>query len=208
MSTLKEMAMEAENTSRIIKFETLVEDIDNVIKKQASGAFGLTMRYGVFLRLFTRGSASPLSIIYNINELNAFGRVIMEKASICIVGDGDSGSLNPWAERYRDTSFTDEKIKLEAAKKLIEWLRDERNAGERYKYIFWSLMILTVDDTNADEKLSLICDFAKMLKITDDEMLDISYTIKTIYNEIDKEYEFKTDTVPAILGNTFNLYGN
>lgn len=204
MVTLKELAMEADGTSRVVKFETLVEDIDNVIKKDERIGFG-------FLELIigapAKGERSPLSIIFNINELNIFGKAIMEKASICLVGAGDSGKSNPWKERYGSVALSDDKIKLEAAKNLITWLRDDRNQAEKYKYIFWSLMILTVDDTNADEKLSLICDFARMLKITDDEMLDISYTIKTIYNEVDTEYEFKTNSVPAVLGNTFNLYG-
>ena len=69
-------------------------------------------------------------------------------------------------------------------------------------------MVLTVDKNNYDERLSLICDFARMLRITDDEMMDISYTIKCVYNEVEEEYSFKSDMVPSVLGALFNLYGN
>ena len=40
-------------------------------------------------------------------------------------------------------------------------------------------MILTVDKTDAEDHLALICDFAKMLRITEDEFEDIIQTIKS-----------------------------
>ena len=47
--------------------------------------------------------------------------------------------------------------------------------------MFWSLMILAVDDEDKEEYLSLICDFAKMLKISDEEMMDLVRIIQMIY---------------------------
>ena len=49
-------------------------------------------------------------------------------------------------------------------------------------------------------------DFAKMLKITNEEFEDIIYSIKCIYNEVHEEYLFKSESIPAVLGGIFNLY--
>lgn len=57
--------------------------------------------------------------------------------------------------------------------------------GEALRFIFWALMILTVDDNDRDEKLTLICDFIKMLDITDEEVSDLINVIKMIYKKTD-----------------------
>jgi hypothetical protein len=68
-------------------------------------------------------------------------------------------------------------------------------------------MVLTVQKDNYDEKLSLICDFARMLRITDGELMDITYIIKCIYNEEGEEtYSFKSQKVPGVFGELLNLY--
>ena len=68
-------------------------------------------------------------------------------------------------------------------------------------------MILTVDKTDAEEHLALICDFAKMLRITEDEFEDIIQTVKIVYNEVATEYVFKSESIPSVLGSLFNMYG-
>ena len=44
-------------------------------------------------------------------------------------------------------------------------------------------MILAVDDTDKEEHLSLICDFAKLLRINDTEMMDIVQIIRLIFGK-------------------------
>lgn len=90
------------------------------------------------------------------------------------------------------------KIAIEASKLFIQLCRAKNNKAEGYKFIFWSLMILTVDKNNSVEYLSIICDFAKMLQITAEEFEDIIYEVKYAYNQENKEYEFKSESVQYI----------
>lgn len=89
----------------------------------------------------------------------------------------------------------------------MQLCRTTANSTEGYKFIFWALMILTVDKADAEEHLALICDFAKMLGITEDEFEDIIQTVKIIYNEVTTEYVFKSENIPSVLGSLFNMYG-
>lgn len=60
--------------------------------------------------------------------------------------------------------------------------------------------------TDAEEHLALICDFAKMFGITEDEFEDIIQVIKIVYNGGTTEYEFKSDNVQRIFESLFNMY--
>lgn len=84
----------------------------------------------------------------------------------------------------------------------------DENRKIAYKFIFWAMMVLSVDKTEKDEHLSLICDFARMLKITDDEMEDMLMVIKVLYHEEESGFEFKTETVPNIFSRVLCLYNN
>ena len=147
-------------------------------------------------------------MIFEPENLNGFAKVICDKAIIYLQVAGSDGFTDPWKEKYRTESFVDSKNRIDAAKDFVKYCRESNNRSEAYKFIFWALMILTVQRDDYDEKLSLICDFARMLRLTDDELMDISYTIKYIYNEVEKEYVFKSETIPAVLGKLFNLYEN
>ena len=43
----------------------------------------------------------------------------------------------------------------------MQMCRNTENATEGYKFIFWALMILTVDKEDAENHLALICGFCK-----------------------------------------------
>lgn len=88
---------------------------------------------------------------------------------------------DPWWEKYKDSSFEDPKIRTNAAKDFVHYCNMPINRKEAYKFIFWSLMILTVDDREKEKHLSIICDFARMLHISDEEMEDLVTVIKIIY---------------------------
>ena len=90
----------------------------------------------------------------------------------------------------------------------MKYCRQSYNVTEGYKFIFWALLVLSVDKSEAEEHLSLICDFAQMLHISDAEFEDVIQTVKIIYNKVETEYIFKSENIPSILGSLFNLYGN
>lgn len=69
-------------------------------------------------------------------------------------------------------------------------------------FLFWALMVLAVDDTNKEKHLSLICDFARMLEVTDDEMKDLVNVIKRIFKCGDYE-PIKTHKVKIMFYDSF-----
>lgn len=198
------------NNVRIAKFETLIEDIDSAIKssKHSVGSVILSAFFNTGGN-FSSGSAknTALALIFEYNKCNEYARAIMDKSTLSINISSDNYE-DVWRKRYPSyESFGDVKGKLIAARDFVKYCRQSNNVSEGYKFIFWALMILTVDKSNAEEYLSLICDFAQMLNISDVEFEDIIQTVKVIYNEVERDYVFKSEMIPSIFGSLFNLYG-
>lgn len=182
---------------RMAKYETMIEDINSNIKKGIE-IFGLLRAMGI--------GGSWLALIYDYEKCNEYAKVIMDKSTL-LFNTSDDVTTNLWKEDYPTyVELKDAKRRIEASKKLVQLCRKTINATEGYKFIFWALMILTVDKTDAEEHLALICDFAKMLRITEDEFEDIIQTIKIVYNEVTTEYVFKSENIPSTLGALFNMY--
>lgn len=187
------------NDVRIIKFETLIKDI-NEAANRTGGIFG---RIGAEMAISVMGQTkrinnSCLALIYDYHKLNDYGKTIMEQSSLYITD---------WNTKYGNvSSFEGIESKIKAAKELIRCCRMEENRKEAYKFLFWAMMVLSVDKTDKDEHLSLICDFARMLKITDDEMVDMLQVIKVIYHEEEPGFEFKSGTVPSYFTRVLSLY--
>lgn len=189
---------------RMAKYETFIEDINSNIKKSA-GLFGLMRR----MLMLNNGSAgnTALALIYDYDKCNDYAKVIMDKSTL-FLNSSDDLATDLWKRDYPTyEEFKEAKRTIEAAKKFVQLCRTTANSTEGYKFIFWALMILTVDKTDAEEHLALICDFAKMLRITEDEFEDIIQTVKIVYNEVATEYTFKSESIPSVLGSLFNMYG-
>ena len=177
--------------AREFKFGLFIGDIDRRIRRSDE-----------------KFNVSPLDIIFERDGLNIYGSTIIREVSICamhLVGEEgvfvSRGIIDiPWNYEYKLEDMFDSAERIRAARSFIDnCCEREINKPEGYKLIFWSLMILGVDDTDANEKLSLICDFAKMLNISNEEMMDMAGYVKAIYAGNDKEYSFKSNTVKSIL---------
>lgn len=189
---------------RMAKYETFIEDINSNIKKSA-GLIGFMRR----MSMLNNGSAgnTALALIYDYDKCNDYAKVIMNKSTL-FLNSSDDLATDLWKRDYPTyEEFKEAKRTIEAAKKFVQLCRTTANSTEGYKFIFWALMILTVDKTDAEEHLALICDFAKMLRITEDEFEDIIQTVKIVYNEVATEYTFKSESIPSVLGSLFNMYG-
>lgn len=87
------------------------------------------------------------------------------------------------------------------AKKFIQECTESQQALERkYKLIFWSLMILVVDQNNIEEHLSLICAFVQLLHFTEEEFEDILCLVRHLYHNKGEKYTFKTKSIANVLG--------
>ncbi|MGP1433234.1 MAG: hypothetical protein ACTTKP_03025 [Catonella sp.] len=159
------------NEIKLLKFETMVEDVDKKIK---SGQSHESMNIA-------------LKLIFDYDKCNEYARKIIEKSSLFFEyrkGIDARYWLNVYSAGEYMSKFHDydDDFKIDASKAFIYDCRN-CNKCEKYKFIFWSLMILTVDNFNADEYLSTICDFVAMLEITTEEFKDIVSIIKWIYSE-------------------------
>ena len=180
------------NEMKLLKFETIIEDIDKEIK---SGQPKNRMNFA-------------LELIFDYDKCNEYAKKIIEESSLFF---GDGIGSNHWPSSYilhrQASKFVDDyNFKIDASKDFIDECRNY-NGYEKYKFIFWSLMILTVDNNNADEYLSAICDFTAMLEITTEEFKDIVSIIKWIYSE---EGYFKLTDYPGDISDNvkcaFNIH--
>ena len=190
---------------RMAKYETMIEDINSKIKK--SRDFFDFLGFGRLIGMVGSSTGNTaLALIYDYEKCNEYAKVIMDKSTL-VLNTSEDVTTDLWKRDYPTYGeFKDAKRRIEASKKLVQLCRNTINSTEGYKFIFWALMILTVDKTDAEEHLALICDFAKMLRITEDEFEDIIQTIKIVYNEVTTEYVFKSENIPSTLGALFNMY--
>lgn len=173
---------------KLLKFETMIEDIDRKFHPDRE----------------SNGMNVALALIFDYDRCNEYAKKIFENTNLEIITkDTTTKKLCAhwlrWDEQYNEIKlFNDIKTKIEAVKSFIKWCASEEtivimgnsiNLKESYRFIFWSLFILTVDKYNAEEYLSTICDFAKMLKITNEDFKSIIDLIKCIYNRKGKLYE-------------------
>lgn len=192
------------NELRLVKFQTLIGDISKAVNKEFwNYTFYEEQHPNLALRL-----------IFDYDECNEYARIIIDKSSLLIFCDWGVWPrlvkpLDKW-DIFVSLSKAncDTKTRISALKLFVELCSKYDNAQACYKFIFWALLVLTVDKNKAQEYLSLICDFAKMLKITNDEFEDIIHVIKCVYNVEDKNYAFKTETIPNIFDGVLNLYSD
>lgn len=187
---------------RMAKYETLIEDINSNIKRRND-------RWDIIREIEKKYSSignTALALIYDYEKCNEYAKVIMDKSTLWFPSRIDYDDR--WKCDYPTyDEFKEPKRRIEASKNLVQLCRNTGYYREGYRFIFWALMILTVDKTDAEEHLALICDFAKMLRITEDEFEDIIQCIKIVYNEVTTEYVFKSENVLEILGSLCDMYG-
>lgn len=104
-----------------------------------------------------------LRLIYDYSQLNAYGKMIMDKvgSSVC---DLDA-----------DLSHTEKKKGALQFKEICK-----TREGDKYSFVFWALMVMAVDDTDKEWHLSQICDLGSWLGINDEEMINIVRLVRRI----------------------------
>lgn len=155
------------------KFSILVDDIDT------------SMPYVSYnVSEAERSEANPLNLIFYNESDNDYLKTILSKARF---------NLPSWYSKYRTTKFNDLNIKISVTKDLIQMLRNDHY--EAIRFIFWALLAVAVDRRNYDEKLSLIADFAYMIKIDEKSIVDIIMVIRVVLGEEKEQLKFQTKEV-------------
>ena len=189
------------NEARFVKFETMIEDVNSKIKKDTGGSL-------LKINMHKIGASDcnvALALIFDYYSCNEFAKIIMDKSEL-IINPAENQYIDKWREQYPNiTSLGGTKEKMNASKLLVQYCKEIKNMYEGYKFVFWSLMILAVDSRNAEDHLSLICDFAVMLGISEAEFEDMIHVVKKVCQGESGKYEYKTDMVKKIFG---SLYSN
>lgn len=148
-----------------------------------------------------------LSLIYDYEKCNDYAKVIMEKSTF---------PMQPSDDEFNDlrknvspggNGFTDDGEKLRAVKQFAQSCIQSGYYETGYRFIFWALMVLTVDESDAKKHLDLICNLAEMLCVTDDEFEDIVQLVKAAYSEAAPEYEFKSEKIPVFFSRFIEACG-
>ncbi len=147
-----------------------------------------------------------LTLIYNYEKCNEYAKTIINDANIFVEETKNTiisqCIFSIWKEKHKSyNEFKNVNKAIAASNEFFKYCTYDVNKYEGHKFIFWALMVLTVDKSNAEEYLSLICNFANMLYITNDEFEDIIKIIKIIYNGIPStcnEIIFKTERTAIV----------
>lgn len=175
---------------KIMKFENLITTVDKRLQTDSLNVFS---GYPMSMNKIISGEVSMnlgLALIFDYDKLNEYGKFIM-KNSFLELRISEPGELRNFKV------LKDNSKKIKAAKYLIKDCQKEYNSKNAYKFIFWAMMVLAVDQTNSEEYLSIICDYSRLLKISDDEMEDLFAVVRCIFND-KEEPIFKSKIVPEI----------
>ena len=142
-----------------------------------------------------------LSLVFDYEKCNDYAKIIMDHSRFYVC---PYSSLKNYGDYFHNP-----KDKIAAAKELLTFLNENSRSYENSKlyFIFWNLMILTVDKSDAEEHLTLICDFAQSLHISDEEFGDIIQVIKMVYNRSGDRSILKSENVEKEFSSLLDYLG-
>lgn len=175
------------NDIRNIKYEMLIDDIivvlnneyktipDDVILKKKNYPDLKSIELDIDAPI-----NKPLLLVYDYDKLNTYAKTILLKSHSQVL----VGSF-AWHEPSVDFSQRDSKCNY--AKIFVDNSRNGLNSRNNLIYIFWLLFILAVDKTDYGRKLTLICDYAKLMRVSDNSVISLVELIKFIFHEVTVE---------------------
>ena len=176
---------------RMVKFESLIEDISR------------GLYYGKYIS--TGNDNKLLSLVFDYEKCNDYAKIIMDHSRFYVC------PYLWWHYSFGECKdyLNNPKDKIATAKKLLTDLNENSSSREDAKlyFIFWNLMILTVDKSDAEEHLTLICDFAQSLHISDEEFGDIIQVIKMVYNRSGDRSILKSENVEKEFSSLLDYLG-
>lgn len=157
------------NEMKRVKFERMIKEINE------------TYRSGKQQRRL-------LCLIFDYEKLNDYGKAIVDNAWIGLPSFQKHkcrkiGKLEKQHETAKERSWITEEF--------VDWCRGSAGYAsyieDGFYFLFWALMVITVDKTDKEKHLSMICNFARMLMVTDQEVKDIIELIKIVYDRSESE---------------------
>ena len=215
-NTIRSISYAKENPSamQIAKYSTIIKKInealihpDEIRAIEDPFSDGITTHYVDYDKdnLDMLHINTKLLLLYDYLSVNSYAKSIMENSRLFFKGDlGLFCKRDIWAlEKYSEDidAFKDESVKVKAINLLSDSFDSSENikTGVSCKFIFWALMVLTVDHTDLENHASEIAELVEMFHITDEELSDILYVIRVLYGKSKfSEEGFKTVTIPKL----------
>lgn len=177
-----EIVISEETASKLAKFEVLINKV----------AQALT------LKVFYDYSKIIISFIFKKNaNMNPYSCYVLEKFKA-----NHSGFTSD------DVFLLDDKAWILKSVEYCEKVVKEAKTNGRHIVtypLFLALIVLAVDDTDKEKNLSTICDFARMLEVSNEEMLDLVNIVKYVFQN--ESYEKpKTHSINADFANVLTIY--
>ena len=169
-----------------IRFDVLVKDIHKLIGNEWNT---LNMNGAKF-------SNKAICIMVGETIHNPYIKSIIENSSL--------SRVNEWNIKYKQYNFNDRHLRMDAAKELIQYCR--QNKEDAYCYVFWLLLVVAIDKFDFDKRLSFICDISQLVRIKEDEFEDLIHVVKYVCMVPDEGYEYKTETVKKLFSGVLELY--
>ena len=177
-----------------MKYDINMDKFKVFITEIKENTFNAYATYGMFNFYMVNTS---MNLIYDYRNLNVCAKIIIENSHLTNLD---------WNRRYDSLEkLEDKENRIEATKEFIKCCKTD-NKEDAYRFIFWAMMILAVDKTDMEKNLSVICDFAAIMNITDDEMEDIFKLIKIIFHQEEVDFQFKSTNIPNIFSRVIELY--
>ena len=199
-NTIRSISYAKENPSamQIAKYNTIIKKINEaLIHPDEIGVIedpfsdGITTGYMDYDKdnLDMLHINTKLLLLYDYLSVNSYAKSIMENSRLFFKGDlGLFCKRDIWAlEKYSEDiyAFKDESVKVKAINLLSDSFDSSENikTGVSCKFIFWALMVLSVDRTDLEKHIYEIAEFVEMFHINNKELSDILYVIRVLYGE-------------------------
>lgn len=179
----------------IEQFETLVEDVDLALNKSKKSLNVPNKKFG---------NNTALALIFDYNSCNEYAKIVMDKSTLLFHQLFDEDIWHYFFPTYESVSDAEDKKKVT---EIFIYLCNE-SSNIRYKFIFWALLAFSVDRTEAEKHLSLICSFAARLHMVDCAYKDIMNSVKFIFYNDKTEYEFGCFNTRLLFEPLVSVYGN
>ena len=186
----------------IIRFEMLIDEV------------GKKLHYNWGAEKKNDDEYSLLDYFFDSQKMNSYAKMIYNKASGCICyfpnSENEAFIRNSQIEFFSSYDIKNNiRSKIRAMKTFCKYYNFDENYEKLYALLFWSFMILTVDDSQKEEVLAKISDFLTLLGEREDMKsyfdpkntpLYIISVIKYLYHDNDYEDTFDgTSTVSRVL---------
>lgn len=140
-----------------------------------------------------------LGVIFDYEKLNTPGKMIMGQAGLSSTTYYPFLTIDP--ARLKDFN-----TRITATRELITDLIKHPTTG--VSYIFWALLILTVDHNDYEQHLSEICNLADIIGMHEIVILDLMDIINAIYRRVAPEkVKLRSYTTNYVFQNVLGMYG-